>query len=333
MNANQPYYRSDAPLIRALSKQWGSQIGRQYSHLPLIQIQPPLIATVLHALHETPPAGFRVDTEIGREPLEQLVWLDAIFEMQDLLDVFNKTVIGGSDDGADGPVWIRIRRFVDWDSDPGPWQVPGDVIPEHPEQWLMLEYFPHFHGEPFNPQSSPELLLLPRNLWWDPQQARCVINRTVSEDRKEHLASLANPIGLSCALLLNYLRQAHEYLVEVQPPKPATVMKPAVLRDRPWLQARPHIILVDPSQVHKYRPSNKMEHEHAEKIRHGVRGHWVTYRHQRYAHDLMGKPIQRWRKPHWRGSLEWEFQGQRYKVIDKNFELGGQLEGRAKGDG
>jgi hypothetical protein len=80
----------------------------------------------------------------------------------------------------------------------------------------------------------------------------------------------------------------------------------------PWLdETLPHVVLIDPTKVREYR--EPQGGTHASPQPHQRRGHWRTYRSEKFKN---ARGQRRRVKPAWIGDREWIHRGSVYRVID-----------------
>jgi len=168
-------------------------------------------------------------------------------------------------------------------------------------QQLVVHVFTH-SAKPDGSRDTGACLYLAKRGGW---VTKVLPHHMVEDMCGSGLASLSSFI-LDCSAPTNHI-------VQVQPNEPS--------RSVQWLQARTHYTLI--SHGH---PANKKEvqagacvavnrTEELQRMAHDRRGHWRTYKHERYTY-ARGKT--RWIKQTWCGPKEWRDAGgkQIYRILE-----------------
>lgn len=333
-------HRSDAPLILFLHKRHSPDTAKEWQHPPLVLI-PDDGATQLITSEKL------FANTVGT--LDHLAWTDVIYDFpggrQNLLQPLS---VPGEPRGR---FWIRVRRLdnaLKQQTVSSPWLTgPADLLAPFrlaPDRWLIVEAWEsdvQSHAEGHGFPWYPDISLIDRHFPWTLRDtphlypnplcreqrafgegfcniARCW--RTLEDSTRIPCTNSEILMALTArmaALLTAYMVIGYsDYPVEVRPvidpSRHKRLRKTAILK--PWLREDlPHIILLDPTAASTYgHPSGGQPvTSHRSPTPHQRRGHWRTLHSTRYK-----EPGQRiFIKQTWVGTTQWEWEGNRYRLI------------------
>lgn len=325
--------RSDAPLIKHISKTYSPKTGWAWQVPPSIEI-PRTSTDDLDRIYNAARPAMTAGTG--------LPFHDSVLDLWMYED---------DDPDASDPVmhlWARIStgdEYVRRMKLTSPWCFlvnPNPPTWAHPEVRSLVADFPRLGPDirrayavvevwtenegTFIPEpmchalfGDPSEALIPFPLSWMTTQIG-VLSKLARADRRNALEKVVadnwNDARNAVTLSL-YLTVCPEYLVEERPEIPDGTPVRRNPDPKPWTyNYLPRVILLDPRQAPSGESKPHLGGTHASPRPHQRRGHWATLRHPKFQRNADGSPRQIFVKPAWVGPREWIMQGSRYRVLD-----------------
>lgn len=315
--------RPDAPLIKYLAQKFSPALGQEYAYLPLFLI-PEEVGTLIEQEQDL------LDTIGDGDDCLHLPYSDVLLNFPSGIWKFFTTAFGAEGWHDRGATWVRVRTLG------AALQTPSarPLLSPHwlnavgpPNEWLFLETWEEKTTTGGFP-ALPDFSLMPvdtrckylANCWhafpnqWHREgrangiwcnMAKCTLD--TMDTRKFPCAMSEIIMAAPCrfaALALAYIDTQTSLRVQVT--TPGHERKPRIAREKPWLAARIHYVLIDPDKIHLYgHPSGGT---HTSPTAHRRRGHW------RRLPEGFSKTRTRV-KATFVGQREWVSQGQAYKIL------------------
>lgn len=309
--------RSDAPLIRHLSKTYSPKLGFYWQKLPLVALADSMIHRALH--------GDGIEYRLDR-----LVWNDVVFHLD--CDV------------PDRQTWVRLTEGEEYASRwerLSPWFPGMGTDPEKPDlsYFLMLEMWSPDYDK--WRQKVPMSLLVDRRdpnirvhtslelmegmarLGVDPD-TYLEVGKSTGNSKVDEWMRTVETMGEVALCCMAYLAQCPEYLVEETPEIPEGTPPRRHNDPKPWTyNYLPRIILLDPTQAPSGEAKPYQGGTHASPRPHQRRGHWATLKASRFyqgrhaeAYNPETNPRRVFVKPAWVGPRDWIMSGNHYRVLN-----------------
>lgn len=301
--------RSDAPLIRHLSRAYNPKVGFSWQRLPYVELDPD---TAAHVMMET---------------TEDAPW-ERVFE--DVVFTTNHASLPGYRG------WIRVTSYANFHTTR---HLLSPYLEALPDPALMINR----EINVFEMWARNQDGVIGRNpvvlVGTESPDAACIWPAPPDNDinpwrpdahgwkpteQQQRFQNEIERIRLVGSAFMAYLSRCPEYLVEETPEVPQGAPPRRRNDSKPWTyNYLPRIILLDPTQAPSGEPKSDQGGTHASPRPHQRRGHWATLKASRFyhgshaeTHDPKTNPRRVFVKPAWVGPRSWVMQGNRYRVLD-----------------